>query len=84
MVTQLTQAPTNLRTLSSRNNGVFPRSTVRGYIDGRNLVAAHGTRDMPVWGWQFAQAGVDNRDPAKIAQNRIEAVIDYLEEIQSP
>ncbi len=44
---------------------------------------AHGTRDMPVWGWQFAQTGTDNRDPARVAQARIEAVIDYLERIQT-
>ncbi len=83
MIATLTVAPTDLRTLSARNGGVFPRVAVRQKIDGRNLPAAHGTSDMPVWGWQFAQTDTDNRDPAEMAETRIEAVVDYLENLQS-
>jgi hypothetical protein len=30
-----------------------------GVIDGRTAVAAHGPRDMPVWGAVFTQAATD-------------------------
>ena len=42
--------PTNLRLLRSVNNGTFPTERVVRYIDGREAVGAHGTRQMPVWG----------------------------------
>ena len=83
MVSMLNVAPTDLRTLSARNEGRYPRTTVRRKIDGRDLPAAHGTREMPVWGWQFAQTGTDYRDAAKIAAVRIDAVVDHLESMQS-
>jgi len=43
----------NLRTLATRNDGAFPAEAVRAYIDGRESVAAHGDRQMPVWGDVF-------------------------------
>ena len=68
----------DLRGLQSRNGGVFPRERLRDMIDGRGLRAAHGTPDMPVWGWEFRQ--VEESDAQ--VQARINAVIDYLEGIQ--
>ncbi len=40
----------SLRVLSKNNGGVFPFKRVYQAIDGRELVAAHGPRDMPIWG----------------------------------
>ena len=71
----------SLRTLEQRNGGEFPVEAVAGYIDGRNLPAAHGTRLMPVWGDVFAATQrlvVDAEDP----EARIAAVIDFLRELQ--
>jgi mono/diheme cytochrome c family protein len=45
MVPDLTQ-------ISRRYNG-FPAERIRDTIDGRNLVAEHGPRVMPVWGYEF-------------------------------
>src|ERR1039458_4597497 len=47
---QLKVAPTDLTVLAKKNNGVFPVSAIYEVIDGRKAIAAHGTRDMPVWG----------------------------------
>lgn len=84
MVPQLSQSPSDLRTLSQRNDGVFPYMAVARQIDGRDMRAVHGTRDMPVWGWQFSHTDTDQRDPYKQATARIEALVDYLESIQAP
>jgi len=71
----------NLRTLSQRSGGVFPRDVVASYIDGRQLPAAHGDRYMPVWGDVFdATARVVSG--AEVAPQRIDAVVSYLQELQ--
>jgi len=62
--------PTDLTTLARRNGGYFPITAVTEIIDGRTLIAAHGSRDMPIWGFDVK------------ARNRIPAIIDYLTRIQ--
>jgi mono/diheme cytochrome c family protein len=82
LTAQLKAAPADLRRLSSRNNGRFPRRTVMNQIDGRDILLAHGSREMPVWGWRFGQADNDYRDPTKQVEARIEALLDHLVSIQ--
>jgi mono/diheme cytochrome c family protein len=62
--------PADLTTLSRRNDGHFPLAAVTEIIDGRTLIAAHGTRDMPIWGFDVK------------VRNRIPAIVDYLTHIQ--
>jgi mono/diheme cytochrome c family protein len=71
----------NLRTLSQRNKGQFPTDAVASYIDGRNFPAAHGTRNMPVWGPVFDTTGRLIAGGESSAQ-RIQSVIDYLRTLQ--
>ena len=72
----LTKAPADLTKISARNNGTFPGVKVRRYIEGVDDVAAHGTRDMPMWGDLFRSL---NRDTAQI---RVEALAQYLQAMQ--
>lgn len=72
----LKRAPADLTTLSARNKGDFPEVRVRRYIEGLDELAAHGTRDMPVWGPLFRDL---NRDTAAL---RIEALAGYLKSLQ--
>lgn len=72
----LKRAPADLATLTSRNGGKFPEVKVRRYIEGLDEVAAHGTRDMPIWGPLFRDLG---RDTALI---RIEALTAHLKTLQ--
>ena len=62
--------PPDLTTLSRRNDGHFPLAAVTEIIDGRTLIAAHGTREMPIWGFDVR------------SRNRIPAIVDYLTRIQ--
>jgi mono/diheme cytochrome c family protein len=48
-------APSNLATLSARNNGTFPEIKISRIIEGNDDLAAHGSRDMPTWGQVFHQ-----------------------------
>jgi mono/diheme cytochrome c family protein len=62
--------PADLTTLARRNGGNFPISAVTEIIDGRTFMAAHGSRDMPIWGFDVK------------VRNRIPAIVDYLTRIQ--
>jgi len=72
----------NLRTLTARSNGTFPRDTVMQYIDGRNLPAAHGSRLMPVWGDTFAASAEDPATADEFARRQIAAIADFLVALQ--
>ena len=77
--TELKTKPSDLTALAKKNNGVFPVETMHEIIDARKSVAAHGTREMPVWGYWFLSFGPDTQH---IVQNRISAIIDYVNRIQ--
>jgi len=93
---QLKVAPPDLTVLAKKNNGVFPTNAVYETIYGSKTIAAHGTRDMPIWGERFnpimkyphiIDPAYDALDPSKgsreaVVRTRILAVIDYLSRIQ--
>jgi mono/diheme cytochrome c family protein len=83
LTSQLKAKPMDLRNLTSSNNGRFPRQTVMNQIDGRDIIISHGSREMPVWGWQLGQADNDYRDPTQQVAARIEALLDHLVSIQA-
>ena len=68
----------DLTLLSQRADGSFPAQRVREIIDGRAVLPAHGTRPMPVWGYEL-EAQVSGRD---VAQSMIDQLVDYLKSIQ--
>jgi len=77
MAGQLRRPPPDLTAYSTRNGGVFPAERLRRVIDGTG-VAGHGDRDMPVWGAVFKRVpGTGD------AQARIEAVVQFLQELQA-
>ncbi len=74
----LAKVPADLTRVSARNNGTFPDTRVRRYIEGLDEVPAHGTRDMPMWGSLFNSL---NRDTAQL---RVAALADYIKGMQVP
>jgi len=76
----LRTAPPDLTLLTRRHGGSFPRADVALYLTGEEPVpaAAHGTKDMPVWGPIFRALDPDE----KTRQVRIGNVIDYIESLQ--
>ncbi len=79
--------PPDLTQLSSKNAGVFPYERVYGVIDGRQDVASHGTREMPIWGKAYQFKGSEcNADPYASeanARGRISALVDYVHRMQT-
>jgi mono/diheme cytochrome c family protein len=80
----------DLTTLAKRNDGVFPAQRVYEIIDGRQEVAAHGPRAMPVWGRDYRSQVPDVtlgdtqiyglKDA--VTHNKLIALVDYLHRLQ--
>lgn len=74
----------DLTRLTESHGGRFPVAEVRGMIDGRSLIAAHGTRTMPVWGYEFWVTEGADRQAEGEARQIINRLVMYLESIQRP
>lgn len=70
--------PADLTVLAKNNGGKFPEEQARKFIAGEEVLASHGSREMPVWGPIFHQIEED-RDFGDV---RIQNLIKYLETIQ--
>ena len=64
-------APPSLIRLAMSNGGAFPRERVRDVIVGKQNMAAHGERRMPVWGKELP--------PNSKEMSRL---LNYLESVQ--
>ena len=72
----LARPPTDLRRLGERYGRPLPADRIARWVDGREDVAAHGTREMPVWGERF-------RAPESGLDPRIRAIVAYLDSVQA-
>jgi mono/diheme cytochrome c family protein len=64
----------DLTRLAQRHGGRFPEDQVRRIIDGTTTIGAHGTRTMPVWGFDF----LVNNAAQPAAQGSTDQMIDRL------
>ncbi len=81
----LKKKPANLTLLSKNNGGKFPYDHVYNMISGKEVVASHGTREMPIWGQVFSRSrmpGAPGRTEAQVKQ-KIETIVSYVESIQA-
>lgn len=74
----------DLRELANEYGSPLPRDQLARFIDGRSDVAAHGTREMPVWGETLYDNLPDNATVEEMRAGTIELLLDYLETIQTP
>lgn len=76
---ELKTKPADLTALARNNGGKFPAEQVRKFISGDGpSLAAHGTREMPIWGPIFHQIEEDQ----DFGNVRIQNLISYLQTIQ--
>ena len=90
LVASLMKRPADLTKIQKGNMGVFPFERVYDVIDGREAVAAHGPRDMPVWGKEYNENAVGLTDGMGTAKEydsfvwgRIIALIGYVYTLQA-
>ena len=63
--------------------GEFPAMLVRDTIDGRGVdVRAHGSRAMPVWGYEFWVEDGGDVTAQKAVRDAIARLVDYLRSVQ--
>ncbi len=74
--------PSDLTTLARRAGGSFDEAAVMRAIDGRRDVAAHGPREMPVWGAVFTEELEGEAYAPYVVLLRSRALTDYLRSIQ--
>lgn len=71
--------PPDLTTLAKRGGGKFPSDRVAAILKGKVDMAAHGSKDMPIWGpifWQMSQGHQVE------VQQRITNLSNYLQSMQ--
>jgi hypothetical protein len=70
-------------TLIRARYGEFPAMLVRDTIDGRGVdIRAHGTRAMPVWGYEFWVEEGGDVSAQKAVREAIGKLVDYLRSVQ--
>ena len=72
----------DLTRITERNNGKFPRQIIKNAIDGRWQIDAHGTQQMPVWGYEFWIEEGANEEAEERVAIIIRNLIEYIESIQ--
>lgn len=85
----LKQKVPDLTVLAKNSGGVFPFARVYDVIDGRQAVAAHGPRDMQVWGQEYREEAAKHfggyetpQDLSSFARGKIIALIGYIASLQ--
>jgi len=72
----------DLTRIAQRRDGKFPRQMIKNAIDGRWRIDAHGTQQMPVWGYEFwVTEGAGEFSEVKVSK-MLDSLVNYLERIQ--
>ena len=71
--------PADLTTLVKSHGGKFPEVHVFQTIEGEAAMAAHGSREMPVWGTVFR--GLGGSDEARV-KLRVRNLTRYIQSLQ--
>lgn len=78
----LNVAVPDLTTIAVRY-GEFPASLIRDVIDGRGIdTLAHGTRTMPVWGYEFWVEEGGDVNAQRAVRDAINKLVEHLESVQ--
>jgi hypothetical protein len=79
----LNLAVPDLTLIAYRYGGEFPVARVRDVIDGRGIdMNAHGTRTMPVWGYEFWVEEGGDRAAQTAVRDAIAKIVEHLKSLQ--
>jgi mono/diheme cytochrome c family protein len=74
----------DLTLITRRAGGAYPRERIARVIDGRHIIAAHGSRAMPVWGEDLNRAEIGDPNAERATRIVIDRLANYLAELQRP
>ena len=72
----------DLTHLAERHGGTFPREYVIAVVAGAPPIAAHGTREMPVWSERFGPPSGATAAATLYARRRLEMLASYIASLQ--
>ncbi|MEN9889677.1 MAG: hypothetical protein RL559_1714 [Pseudomonadota bacterium] len=83
----LKRSPPDLTTLAKGNGGILPMDRLYQSISG-STVAAHGSRDMPIWGREYNIEAANHYmdvpyDAEAYARARLLALLEYINRLQT-
>lgn len=73
----------DLTHIAARRGGTFPRDEIARIVDGLSPFAAHGGREMPVWGYEFFDPRLEDQAAHALAAERVNRLVEYLASIQA-
>jgi mono/diheme cytochrome c family protein len=74
--------PADLTRIAQRRGGYFPVAEIAAFIDGRTVVPAHGSREMPIWGERFGEMVGGGSVGEEVVRGNLLVLIEYLQSIQ--
>lgn len=72
----------DLTQLAKRRGGQYPAEAIRRIIDGTEVRAPHGSREMPVWGHAFWVAQGSDENARREAAALIDRLVQHLATLQ--
>jgi mono/diheme cytochrome c family protein len=72
----------DLTRIAERRGGKYPAEEIRAIVDGREALIAHGTSQMPVWGFEFFSGDSDARRARARADKAVDRLVNYLATLQ--
>ena len=79
----LATPPADLTRIAARRDGQFAEGEIARFIDGRFAPAAHGSREMPIWGARFGEQIPEAGVSEEIVRGRLLVLLEYLKSIQT-
>ena len=79
---ELSPRPADLRQLSKKYGNPLRENEIARFMDGRAQVAAHGPREMPVWGEEMWQSPEKAGSPRPVSDS-VADIVRYLQSIQT-
>lgn len=74
--------PADVTRIAQRRGGRFPVVEIAALIDGRTIVPAHGSREMPIWGERFGEMVGGGSVGEEVVRGNLLVLIEYLQSIQ--
>lgn len=82
MAGEMKVAPSDLTLIRMKGGGKLNDTRLREVIDGRVMVRAHGSRDMPVWGYRFSRDRKQGEPREQVSRAQTHALADYVVSLQ--
>jgi mono/diheme cytochrome c family protein len=75
----LKKRPADLTQIARHNNGKFNDMLVQNVINGEDVTAAHGSREMPIWGEVLKSVTPDSASQ----RLKVFGLVKYIEQMQA-